>query len=145
MPTQTRDLAQIRFENALALFDAFVRATVKHPDAAALRGLDGRFAERLLVQPSYWSQIKGRSRQIGERLARQFEQRCHKPVGWLDEPRGPRTRAEPADAPTNDDERFIVSLVLSYYRLHPERARARLLELLGEALQAPEAPALVGT
>jgi hypothetical protein len=40
------------------------------------------------------------------------------------------------DAPADDDERFIVGLVLSYYRRHPERARARLLELLGEALQA---------
>jgi hypothetical protein len=144
MPTEPRDLAQIRFENAMALFDDFVRATVKHPDAATLRGLDGRFAERLLIQPSYWSQIKARSRQIGERLARQFEQRCHKPAGWLDEAHGPESRAAPDDAPTDDDERFIVGLVLSYYRRHPERARARLLDLLGEALQAPP-PAPSGT
>jgi len=141
MPTEPRDLAQIRFDNAMALFDDFVRATIKHPDAAALRGLDGRFAERLLIQPSYWSQIKARSRQIGERLARQFEQRCHKPAGWLDELHDPQSRAEPADAPADDDERFIVGLVLSYYRRHPERARARLLDLLGEALQAPPAAA----
>ena len=140
MPTEPQDLAQIRFDNALALFDEFVRATVKHPDAATLRGLDGRFAERLLIQPSYWSQIKARSRQIGERLARQFEQRCHKPAGWLDQPHAPATRAAADDAPADDDERFIVGLVLSYYRRHPERARARVLELLGEALQAP-APA----
>ena len=139
MPAETSDLAQIRFENALALFDDFVRATVKHSDAATLRGLDGRFAERLLIQPSYWSQIKARSRQIGERLARQFEQRCHKPVGWLDEAHGPGSRATPDDAPADDDERFIVGLVLSYYRRHPERARARLLDLLGEVLQAPRA------
>mgnify|MGYP000535331977 CR=1 FL=1 len=70
--------------NALRLFDEFVQATIKHPDAAALRGLERRFAERLQIQPSYWSQIKGRSRQIGERLARQFEQCCGKPAGWLD-------------------------------------------------------------
>ena len=89
LPPQPRDLAQIRFDNAVALFDDFVRATVKHPAAATLRGLDGRFAEQLLIQPSYWSQIKARSRQIGERLARQFEQRCHKPAGWLDEPHTP--------------------------------------------------------
>jgi hypothetical protein len=144
MPPQPCNLAQIRFENAVALFDEFVRATVKHPDATTLRGLDARFAERLLVQPSYWSQIKGRSRQIGERLARQFEQRCHKPAGWLDEPHPPTGRAQPDDAPGDDDERFIVGLVLSCYRRHPERARARLLELLGEVLQGPEegAPAL---
>src|SRR5882757_5261203 len=83
-----RDVAQIRLANALILFDEFVHATVKHPDAATLRGLEGRFAERLQIQPSYWSQIKGRSRQIGERLARQFEQLCKKPSGWMDQPHG---------------------------------------------------------
>ena len=36
--------------------------------------------------------------------------------------------------PQDDDERFIVGLVLTYYRRHPQRARSRLLELLGEAL-----------
>jgi len=149
MPTEPRDLAQIRFDNAMALFDDFVRATIKHPDSATLRGLDGRFAERLLIQPSYWSQIKARSRQIGERLARQFEQRCHKPAGWLDEIHAPQSRAPSEDGPADDDERFIVGLVLSYYRRHPERARARLLDLLGEALQppgpAPAVPAAGGT
>src|ERR1700704_6252896 len=84
-----RDVAQIRHDNALILFDEFVHATIKHPDAATLRGLEGRFAERLQIQPSYWSQIKGRSRQIGERLARQFEQLCKKPMGWMDQPHGP--------------------------------------------------------
>ena len=147
------DLAQIRHDNALLLFDEFVHATVKHADAATLRGLEGRFAERLQIQPSYWSQIKGRSRQIGERLARQFEQLCRKPSGWMDQPhdetgwgeaaRGsapglPLAMASNDDAqrnvPQDDDERFIVGLVLSYYRRHPQRARARLLDLLGEVL-----------
>ena len=170
-----RDVAQIRLANALLLFDEFVHATVKHADAATLRGLEGRFAERLQIQPSYWSQIKGRSRQIGERLARQFEQLCKKPAGWMDEHHGPHEWANSgpkggADAvanisvntatdsppqpgarvsaaalavidddrqrnvPQDDDERFIVGLVLSYYRRHPQRARARLLDLLGEVL-----------
>jgi hypothetical protein len=134
------DVARIRLNNALLLFDEFVRAQVKHPDAAALRGQERRFAERLQIQASYWSQIKSRSRQIGERLARQFEHLCHKPRGWMDEPHG--TAAVPSTAsesdPRTDDERFIAGLVLSYYRRHPERARARLLDLLGEAL-APQA------
>jgi hypothetical protein len=142
-----RDVAQIRLDNALILFDEFVQATIKHPDAATLRGLEGRFAERLQIQPSYWSQIKGRSRQIGERLARQFEQLCHKPAGWMDQPHGPheapvRTPRPPASGadepahgvPQDDDERFIVGLVLTYYRRHPQRARTRLLDLLGEVL-----------
>lgn len=144
----------------MRLFEEFVSATVKHPDAATLRGLERRFAERLQIQPSYWSQIKGRSRQIGERLARQFEQLCHKPPGWMDIEHGSTAAApasgmaaalapfagpSPADnspsTPEDDDERFIIGLVLTYYRRHPQRARTRLLDLLGEVLTPEPAPA----
>lgn len=147
------DLAQIRFDNALALFDEFVRNTIKHPDAAILRGLEGRFADKVQIQPSYWSQIKSRSRQIGERLARQFEQLCHKPHGWMDQvhtagfsaakplPTAP-SATDDSHAPRDDDERFIVGLVLTYYRRHPQRARARLLDLLGEVLTPPPSPSI---
>ena len=157
MHSKPRDVASIRLDNALALFDEFVRNTVKDPDAATLRGLERRFAERLQIQPSYWSQIKSRSRQIGERLARQFEQLSHKPFGWMDLPHDARGApvAEPARAPAtttappaaenpnlprDDDERFIVGLVLTYYRRHPERARTRLLDLLGEVLVPADPP-----
>jgi hypothetical protein len=139
-----RDVAQTRLDNALVLFDEFVAATVKHPDAATLRGLERRFAERLQIQPSYWSQIKSRSRQIGERLARQFEQLCHKPWGWMDQPHdgvigvdAPAHERADEGVPRDDDERFIVGLVLTYYRRHPQRARNRLLDLLGEVLTPP--------
>ncbi len=149
MHSGPRDVAQIRLDNALALFDEFVRNTVKNPDDATLRGLERRFAERLHIQPSYWSQIKSRARQIGERLARQFEQLSHKPPGWMDQPHdaaaSAHTRVLPArdiaslqradsPLPQDDDERFIVGLVLTYYRRHPQRARTRLLDLLGEVL-----------
>jgi hypothetical protein len=143
------DLAQVRLDNALALFEEFVRLTARHADAATLRGLERRFAERVQIQPSYWSQIKSRSRQIGERLARQFEHLCHKPRGWMDVPHDaaapampPRAPDAPPDesAPRDDDERFIVGLVLTYYRRHPQRARTRLLDLLGEVL-TPQPPA----
>jgi len=159
MPARPLDpvqaLAQVRLDNALALFEEFVRATARHADAATLRGLERRFAERVQIQPSYWSQIKSRSRQIGERLARQFEHLCHKPPGWMDVPHGAAatvagggggSAARPDDAPRDEsqprdeDERFIVGLVLSYYRRHPQRARTRLLDLLGEVL-TPAAPA----
>ncbi len=172
MQNRPVDLAQVRLDNALVLFEEFVRATARHADAATLRGLEGRFAERVQIQPSYWSQIKSRSRQIGERLARQFEQLCHKPAGWMDQPHGaegpsagastaagtsraggmgglaataphskPAPDATSADsAPRDDDERFIVGLVLTYYRRHPQRARTRLLDLLGEVL-IPQAAA----
>lgn len=159
MSPASRDVAQVRLDNAMRLFEEFVSATVKHPDAATLRGLERRFAERLQIQPSYWSQIKGRSRQIGERLARQFEQLCHKPPGWMDIEHGaaaapaPLTSmaaalapaAAPAEPPPSmpqdDDERFIIGLVLTYYRRHPQRARARLLDLLGEVLTPEPAAA----
>ncbi|MES3001524.1 MAG: hypothetical protein V4787_12600 [Pseudomonadota bacterium] len=157
MQTAPRDIAQTRLDNALALFDEFVRNTVKDPDAATLRGLERRFAERLQIQPSYWSQIKGRSRQIGERLARQFEQLSKKPSGWMDVPHdasgatgassaaqptlGPAAYTPESPLPQDDDERFIVGLVLTFYRRHPQRARTRLLDLLGEVLMPPAAPA----
>ncbi len=150
MQASPQDLAQVRLDNALALFEEFVRLTARHADAATLRGLERRFAERVQIQPSYWSQIKGRSRQIGERLARQFEDLCHKPRGWMDVSHltaapgataASREGASTTDesAPRDDDERFIVGLVLTYYRRHPQRARKRLLDLLGEVL-APSAP-----
>jgi hypothetical protein len=161
MSPAEHDVARIRLDNALLLFDEFVAATVKHPDAATLRGLDRRFAERLQIQPSYWSQIKSRARQIGEKLARQFEILSHKPRGWMDEdhrgtpalvpstagPGAPAARGPAAEddsgrvVPRDDDERFIVGLVLTYYRRHPDRARTRLLDLLGEVLVASAAPA----
>ena len=40
-------------------------------------------------------------------------------------------------APLDDDERFIVGLVLTYYRRHPQRARTRLLDPPGEVLTPP--------
>ena len=42
--------------------------------------------------------------------------------------------------PKDDDERFIVGLVLTYYRRHPQRARNRLLDLLGEVLTPTATP-----
>ena len=156
MIAPVHDVEQTRLDNALRLFDEFVQATVKHPDAATLRGLERRFAERLQIQPSYWSQIKSRSRQIGERLARQFEQLCHKPAGWMDQRHdddaAPTAAARQGGAaatapeshdsplPQDDDERFIVGLVLTYYRRHPQRARTRLLDLLGEVLMPSATP-----
>ena len=125
------------------------------PTPPHLRGLEGRFAEKVQIQPSYWSQIKGRSRQIGERLARQFEQLCHKPHGWMDQLHTAGSaadkRATTADtasdshAPRDDDERFIMGLVLTYYRRHPQKARTRLLDLLGEVLTPASSDAMPAT
>ena len=69
-------------------------------------------------------------------------------MGWMDLPHhGQVPQVRPSDeplpippppsTPQDDDERFIVGLVLSYYRRHPQRARTRLLDLLGEVLTPP--------
>jgi len=71
-------------------------------------------------------------------------------VGWMDLPHSgtdvpgpaplPAATSAPAPSqPQDDDERFIVGLVLTYYRRHPQRARTRLLDLLGEVLTPPPA------
>jgi hypothetical protein len=148
--TSATDLAQIRLDNAMGLFDEFVRNTIKHPMPPPCEDWKAGLP-KVHIQPSYWSQIKGRSRQIGERLARQFELLCHKPNGWMDLPHaGCRCGARPAVAaespsdeprPRDDDERFIVGLVLTYYRRHPQKASTRLLDLLGEVLTPSATPA----
>jgi hypothetical protein len=51
------------------------------------------------------------------------------------------TPARDDHLPLDDDERFIVGLVLTYYRRHPQRARTRLLDLLGEVLTPAAASA----
>ena len=68
-----RDVASIRLDNALALFDEFVRNTIKHPDAATLRGLERRFAERLQIQMVSTPPYKGRfTREIVDDQLRRF-------------------------------------------------------------------------
>jgi hypothetical protein len=42
--------------------------------------------------------------------------------------------------PRDEDERFIVELVLTYYRRNPQRARQRLLDLLGGVPAPAPAP-----
>jgi hypothetical protein len=54
-------------------------------------------------------------------------------------PATPAADASP-HLPQDDDERFIIGLVLTYYRRHPQRARTRLLDLLGEVLTPSTAP-----
>lgn len=59
------------------------------------KGLEHAVAARLQISPSMWSQIKS-SRPIGDKLARQVEVLCGKPVDWLDEPRK-STASTPAE------------------------------------------------
>jgi hypothetical protein len=73
-----------RRQNALALFQAYAERALGA--GAPPKGLEQAFAATLEISPSMWSQIKS-SRPIGDKLARQIEQHCLKPSGWLDEGR----------------------------------------------------------
>ena len=83
-----------RRQNALALFQEFAEKSLAA--GAAPKGLEQAFAARLQMSPSMWSQIKS-SRPIGDKLARQVEQLCGKPAGWLDEPRATGAQATAAE------------------------------------------------
>jgi hypothetical protein len=73
-----------RRRNALSLFQGYAETAVA--SGAQPKGLEQSFAAKLEISPSMWSQIKS-SRPIGDKLARQIEQHCGKPCGWLDEER----------------------------------------------------------
>src|SRR5688572_9408776 len=77
-------LARHRRINALALFQVHAERAVA--GGASPKGLEQAFAATLEISPSMWSQIKS-SRPIGDKLARQIEQHCGRPAGWLDEAR----------------------------------------------------------
>jgi len=84
-----------RRQNALALFQGYAEKALAA--GASPKGLEQAFAATLEISPSMWSQIKS-SRPIGDKLARQIEQHCGKPVGWLDAARADvgMTKAEKA-------------------------------------------------
>jgi hypothetical protein len=127
------DLAGIRIANTLRLFDEF--KGTNSPGAAPLLGLEKAFSAQLQISAAQWSQLKGGHRSIGATLARQFEARCGKPQGWLDERHDPGALATPAapapaDGPRDAEERFAVALFLTAYRANPAAVKARLLDLV---------------
>jgi hypothetical protein len=83
-PTHVSNITLTRRQNAMALFQAYAEAAVT--SGTAPKGLEQAFAATLQISPSMWSQIKS-SRPIGDKLARQIEQHCSKPAGWLDDER----------------------------------------------------------
>lgn len=131
------DLADIRLANTIALFEAFKNTTVIGPAGDDLKGLEARFAEQLRISASYWSQLKSRNRQIGETLARQFEANCGKSRGWLDVKQS--AQSERAAMPVTADERFLVQMLLTCYRMNPNGVKQRMLEVMeGELSKAQQ-------
>jgi hypothetical protein len=68
-----------------------------------------------------WSQIKS-SRPIGDKLARQIEQHCKKPSGWLDEEHEP--------AGLSQAEQQFLALALKAWRSTNSDGRKKLRSLL---------------
>lgn len=131
------DLADVRLANTTALFEEFKSAAVVGPAGDELKGLEARFAEQLRISASYWSQLKSRNRHIGETLARQFEVHCGKPQGWLDQKQAVSQEPKVATVPSSDDERFLVQMLLTCYRMNPDGVKQRMLELMeGELAKA---------
>jgi hypothetical protein len=137
------DLAEIRIKNTLQLFDEFKEAN--SPGAAPLLGLEKAFSAHLQISAAQWSQLKGGHRSIGATLARQFEARCNKPAGWLDQRHeaAPWAAAPPpaaVDGPRDPEERFAVALFLTAYRANPQKMKTRLLDLVQGELSRSSAP-----
>ena len=78
------DFTVSRRRNVLALFQAYAEGAVAA--GVAPKGLEQAFAAHVEISPSMWSQVKS-ARPIGDKLARQIEQHCGKPSGWLDQER----------------------------------------------------------
>lgn len=108
------ELLQLRRDNTLTLF-----ARWRYQEAAQGRpAADSAFAARLGVANAQWSRIKSGTA-VGHKLARQIEEACGVPLGWLDEPKLPELALQP---------------------LTPEEATAMLKSLTGLELVVP-APA----
>jgi hypothetical protein len=114
-----------RRRNALALFKAFAEKALS--SGTAPKGLEQAFAASLEISASMWSQIKS-SRPIGDKLARQMEQHCGQPVGWLDEERVVTDRS-PA-------EQQFLELALRAWRATNAAGRKALREQLKQMVQA---------
>jgi len=137
------DLAKCRLANTLRLFDEFKDAN--SPGAAPLLGLEKAFSAHLQISAPQWSQLKGGHRSIGATLARQFESRCGKSAGWLDERHAPGSPvgASPSvgsDGPRDPEERFAVALFLTAYRANPVEVKTRLLDLVHGELAKSSKP-----
>ena len=111
----TDSLARNRRLNALALFQAHAERALG--GGAAPKGLEQAFAATLQISPSMWSQIKS-SRPIGDKLARQIERHCGKPLGWLDEERA-------SDLATSAERAFL-DLALAAHRATNASGRREL-------------------
>jgi hypothetical protein len=112
------DLANItitRRQNAIALFQMYAEQALS--SGLAPKGLEQAFAAEVQISPSMWSQLKS-SRPIGDKLARQIENRCGRAPGWLDE--------EHASAGISPAEQQFLTLALQAWRTTNSTGRRAL-------------------
>ena len=114
LPAPVTDPTVSRRRNVLALFQAYAESAVAK--GAAPKGLEQAFAAHLEISPSMWSQIKS-SRPIGDKLARQVEQHCGKPAGWLDEERA-------AAGLTPGEQQFLALALQAWRATHADGRKA---------------------
>lgn len=120
-------LPTVRRSNVLLLFGDFVAEHASN--GAEPIGLAAKFAEKLQISASMWSQIK-KGRVISDKLARQIETRCGKPSLWLDAVQS----AEPLPDP--GEERFV-ELARQAYRTQNARGKRALRTILLENMRPP--------
>ncbi len=115
-------LSDIRRRNFMLLLAEWV--AMQAVRGVSLRsGLENTFAAQLQVHPNTLSQWK-KHRPIGKRSARHIEQRCGKPVGWLDQ--------DHASTDAETDEAQVVEMVRELWRRGDPAARERLVAALRE-------------
>jgi hypothetical protein len=118
------DTTLTRRRNALALFKAYAEEALGA--GASPKGMEQAFAAKLQISPSMWSQIKA-SRPIGDKLARQIETLCAKPVGWLDKTR--------QDATPDAAEAAFVELALQAWRASSRTGRRALRDYVKQTVR----------
>jgi len=69
----------------LTLYVEFKTADCAIDPTDASKGTDAEFARKIQVAKASFSSMKSGSRQIGDKLARQFESICGKSTGWMDD------------------------------------------------------------
>ena len=109
----------VRRLNALSLFQEFAEQRISA--GAAPKGLEQEFAQKLKISASLWSMVKT-SRPIGNKLARQIEDHCGRPAGWLDEEREPQG--------LTSAKQHVMALALKAYRGTNAVGRKTLIKLL---------------
>ena len=131
-PESARQATQRRRDNALLLLQQFVAEQAQ--SGVPPKGLEQAFAAKLQVSPSTWSQLKNQ-RPISDKMARQIEHGCDKPVGWLDAEHAELHNA--ADEVDAAEERLIAE-VRAIWRTGNARTR-RALRTAIKAVGAPQA------